>query len=356
MAEILHEDVETRSTLDLRKVGAQVYAQHPTTDVWCVCYAFDDGPVRVWVPGEPVPPDVCEHVQAGKTVAAHNAAFERLINNLILGPRYRWPYMKIQQMDCTMARALSHGLPGGLGACALYLELPERKDDDGRALMLRMARPRPARKGEDPALLYWWDDEERLTQLIDYCKQDVVVERALDKVLPQLTEAERQVWEMDQLVNMRGMRIDRAAVTTALAVIEKQRVALHEEMRELTDGDVVSCTALPALKTWLAQKHDVHVYSLDKTALARLLEDPEVPEPARRALELRRQASLASVSKLQAMLERASPTDDRARQLFRYFGAHTGRFSSSGVQLHNLIRNPIDPKLLGLLAGAGGDA
>lgn len=42
----LHIDFETRSTVDIKKTGAYVYAEHPTTDLWCACYAFDDGPVE----------------------------------------------------------------------------------------------------------------------------------------------------------------------------------------------------------------------------------------------------------------------------------------------------------------------
>ena len=45
-ATILHRDYETRSTLDLKKVGVWKYATHPTTDVWCCAYAVNDGPVR----------------------------------------------------------------------------------------------------------------------------------------------------------------------------------------------------------------------------------------------------------------------------------------------------------------------
>jgi DNA polymerase len=54
---ILFRDYETRSTLDLKRVGAWKYATHSTTDVWCCAYAVDDGPVQLWVPGNPVPPE-----------------------------------------------------------------------------------------------------------------------------------------------------------------------------------------------------------------------------------------------------------------------------------------------------------
>ena len=39
---ILHIDFETRSVIDLKEVGVHEYAAHPTTDLWCAAYAFDD--------------------------------------------------------------------------------------------------------------------------------------------------------------------------------------------------------------------------------------------------------------------------------------------------------------------------
>jgi DNA polymerase len=87
-------DVETRSTLDLKKVGAARYAAHPTTDVWCAAFAVDDGPVQLWLPGDPLPPDLLEAItDPGCALIAHNAAFERAIWQHILTPRYDWPEM-----------------------------------------------------------------------------------------------------------------------------------------------------------------------------------------------------------------------------------------------------------------------
>jgi hypothetical protein len=42
---VLFWDLETRSTLGLKKVGAWRYAGEPTTDVLCAAYAVDDGAV-----------------------------------------------------------------------------------------------------------------------------------------------------------------------------------------------------------------------------------------------------------------------------------------------------------------------
>jgi DNA polymerase len=56
-----------------------------------------------------------------------------------------------------------------------------------------------------------------------------------------------------------------------------------------------------------------------------------------RALELRQRLAKSSTSKLDAFAARTGP-DGRLRHEFAYYGAHTGRWSSRGVQIHNLPR------------------
>ena len=85
-------DVETCGQLDLRKVGAARYAADPSTDVWCVAYAIDDQPVRLWVRGEPMPADLAAAIaDPNYLIVAHNASFEIAIWKHILTPRYGWP-------------------------------------------------------------------------------------------------------------------------------------------------------------------------------------------------------------------------------------------------------------------------
>ncbi len=60
VAHILGRDIETRAKASLKKVGADKYATDPSTEVLCVAYAVDDGPVQLWRPGDPVPPEFVE--------------------------------------------------------------------------------------------------------------------------------------------------------------------------------------------------------------------------------------------------------------------------------------------------------
>src|SRR6185437_14351934 len=95
----LHIDFETRSTVDLKKAGLDNYARHPTTDIWCMALAFDDGEPRLWAPHHPayLVGDVLKHIADGGVTIAHNAAFEIAIWNNICVPRYGWPPLKAEQ-------------------------------------------------------------------------------------------------------------------------------------------------------------------------------------------------------------------------------------------------------------------
>jgi len=45
---MLYLDLETRSDVDLIFHGLRRYAEDPGTEVICMAYAFDDGPIEFW--------------------------------------------------------------------------------------------------------------------------------------------------------------------------------------------------------------------------------------------------------------------------------------------------------------------
>ena len=135
----------------LGKVGAHRYARDPRTEILCVAFAVDNEPVKLWLPGDAVPPEFIEAANNPNwIVVAHNAAFEREIEQHILGPRFGWPLIPIERQRCTMAMALALSLPAKLENVARALALRHQKDDVGHRLMLMMAKPRKARRDEDP--------------------------------------------------------------------------------------------------------------------------------------------------------------------------------------------------------------
>jgi DNA polymerase len=332
---VLHVDAETRSVLDLRAVGSIRYAEHPDTDLWCACWALENVPIQTWRPGDPVPEELAEHVRAGGALCAHNSGFERAIWRHILGPRYGWPEPRLDQWDCTAARAAAMALPRRLEAAANALGLPARKDMAGHRLMLRMARPRIVN-----GKAAWWDDPERRERLEAYCRNDVEVERALSQRLRPLSPSERELFLLDATINERGIALDLDLAAAAAALVDETMAALNAELRELTNGTVTSTAQVAALVRWLNEQGPVHtIERLDQAAIAELLRwpDEDLPAHARRAIEIRAAAAKTSTAKLRAFQARAC-ADGRLRDNLTYHGAATGRWSGRGAQLQNLPR------------------
>jgi DNA polymerase len=333
MTHLLHIDFETRSTLDLKAVGLDNYAKHPTTAAWCMGYTFGDAPVALWTPGEPFP--MGGPLWSQVPVIAHNAPFELAIWNSIMVPRYGWPELKPEQCICTMALAYSMSLPGALENAAAAVGLDSRKDMAGHRLMMQMAKPRTT----EP--LTWWDDPEKLERLYAYCKTDVEVERQLHKRLLGLSTAESRVWLLDARVNARGIYVDRPAVQAAIAVVESEQKRLNDEMRRVTGNAVATCSAVGQLGDWLKYR-GVHMDGVAKADVIDALALDTLPEDVRAALTLRQEAAKTSTAKLTKMLESAS-ADGRLRGMLQYHGAGTGRWAARKVQLHNMPRGKLEP-------------
>lgn len=332
----LHIDFETRSVLDLREVGMDNYARHPTTDIWCMAYAKGDGAVSLWKPGESCHENTHEFVTNGGAVVAHNAAFELSVWNRIMVPRYGWPELKPEQCVDTMAMAYAMSLPGALENAAAAVGLEMRKDMAGHRLMLQMARPRDIAPDGTPI---WWDDPAKLEKLYDYCRQDVEVERALHKRLLALPQSEKALWLLDHKINQRGVYVDRPAVESAIAVVESEQTRLNNEMRRVTNNAVATCSAVGQLGDWIRFR-GVTMPGVAKADVLDALAGDDLPADVRAALRLRQEAAKTSTAKLVKMLESVSP-DGRLRGMFQYHGAGTGRWAARKVQLHNLPR----PKL-----------
>ena len=338
MTDVLHIDGETRSPVDLIKAGLYVYFDDPDTDVWCVCYAMNNGEVGLWVPGMPVPPMIAAHIAMGGICIAHNAAFERIMFIKILGPRYGWPVPDLNQWRCTMAQCLAMAMPAALDDACRVVGAKHKKDAAGSRLMKQMAKPRKPRKDEDPTKLYWWDDEDRKRRLFAYCADDVRAERSLDALILPLRDEEQDLWCLDQIINDRGVAIDLALVTSAIGLVEQGKTVLDREMRKVTVGEVSSTSAINELKAWLRDWHGIDCSDgLAKDRIAELLIHADLPDTARKALELRSEGSKLSVTKAEALL-RSTQADGRARGLLQYHAANTGRWGGRRFQPQNLKR------------------
>jgi DNA polymerase len=334
-------DIETRGVLDLTKAGTRRYAAHSSTAVLCFAYALDDGPVKLWWPGDLIPPEFA----AAHIFIAHNVAFERAIFQHIL-TRFGFPEIPIEQWVCTMARAQTMALPGKLKLLAEALGFEHRKADD--AIMRRLSKPRKARKGEDPSGVYWHDDPVLLEKLGKYCCQDVECEREADRRLLPLIDTEQQLWYFDQHVNDRGFPIDRTLVEAAARVAAAETEALFAEFRALTGLN--SPEQKDKFKAWLAD-HGCIVTNLKEPTVRATLTRKNLAAETRR-VEIRRNTAHASANKSLALKEGCSD-DGRVRSTLIFHGAATGRWVGRGPQPQNFRRDAkdTDAKMAAVLSG-----
>ena len=315
-------DFETRSRVDLKKVGAWAYAMHPSTEILCI--GVFDGECEVKLTAADImlgrrlpPPDV---------YVAHNAHFEYAVYHHILVKRFGWaPMVEFSKWDCTLARAARRGLPLSLEQCAKALDLPFKKDMAGRAAMLKLCKPQ--------ADGTFCEDRETLDILYEYCLQDTRVEWELDKILPPLPPGEREVWEMDFEINKRGVLMDTELAGTAGLVASGVVEDLNAELFKLSGGAVSSASRVSEMKRWLKHR-GIEVESLDKAAVTALLASDAIPKDVREVLSIRRQVGKSSVAKFTAVVNSAGP-DNRARGLLQYHGAATGRWAGRLVQPQN---------------------
>lgn len=334
-------DFETRSACDLKKHGAYVYAEDPTTKPLMLAMKWSDErepslvlDLETWDPAS-----VQRMLNRADIIEAHNMAFEHAIWTGVCVPRYGWPRLPIEKLRCSAAKAAMHSLPRNLeGACAA-LHLPYQKDMEGHRLMLKMCKPRKPRKGEpdwnpdDEFGFYWHEDPEDLERLGEYCMKDVLAEECLSDALRDLPDAELEIWRMDHAINLRGIRADIDSCRSMIEFVGEHESRLLKRIGELTNGAVKTARQVDALKDVL-RVLGVDLPDLAAETVAEALKRTDLNGKAKELLEIRRSLGRSSVAKYQSIIDRASE-DGRVRGSMLYHGAGTGRWAGAGIQPHN---------------------
>ena len=334
----IHIDFETKSDVNLKIHGSHIYFESPITAPLMGSYARTGGAVKRWLPHEPCPVEIVDHARSGGRFVAHNASqFEFEFWMKVLTPRYGWPAVTIQQFRCTMATAAALGLPRALDKLGDTLGLTVKKDKIGKSLIQFFCVPRKNRPGEtgvhfnEPT-----DHPEKFEQFRGYCDDDVRTEMEADSRMTPLSADEESVWQLDAVINARGIRIDRASVIAAMALAEKAKAELDARMKDVTGGAVTAASQVARLTTWLASRG----VAMDGVAKDDILEalDTGIPDDAREVLLIRQEAGKTSIAKLPSFLKHAG-ADDRMRGLYVYHGAGPGRWTGAGgVNPANLPR------------------
>lgn len=341
---VLSIDIETHSSVDLTKAGPYPYTESEDFEILLLAYAFDDNPVKLidFTLGDKLPQDLREALvdpQVLKT--AFNANFERVCISKFLNLP-----MEPDQWSCTAVSALRLGLPPSLEGVSTVLGLEEGKLKDGKELIKFFTVP-CKKPGEDDEVKrnLPQDNISKWLKFREYCIRDVEVERNIRKILHRypIIDREKKLWNLDQRINDRGIRVHKDFVDKALTCARTHEDEFLRQASILTGlKNPKSCQQM---KMWLFEKGDIKVQSLCKAQVEDLIERVEDPQ-VKKALELRRKLSKTSIKKYEAM-KRCLSGDGRIRGLLKFYGAsRTGRWSGRMVQVQNLPQNNLKDKEL----------
>ena len=338
-------DYETRGEDDLKRTGAWEYSL--TAEILCVAYRIGTKatlaktPVKCYSPffGPKLPNEFIAALENPKILkVARNALFEQVITRHAL-PKYVEGFDPELCADpaswvCTASMAAALALPRSLeGACSA-LSLPIQKDMEGRRLILKYCKPRKATKHNPDK---WHRKLSELKRIMQYCVTDVEADTAFFLAVPDLTPFEREVWILDQKINLRGIRVDREMVETVLRLVKEELAVLGKRFTELTG--IASPNQRAKLLEWLAL--DGHpLPDLKAKTVEDSIKNLPLSIQAKKVLQIRQAFSKTSTAKYEAFDIR-SRSDGFVRDLVMYHGASTGRFTGTGVQLQNLPRGTV---------------
>jgi DNA polymerase bacteriophage-type len=329
-------DFETRSECDLTAAGVYNYAMHRSTEVLCMCYAFDDGDVLTWTPDQPFPQDVFRHQGP---IYAHNATFERLILWYVLQTDH-----KLEQFVCTAAQARANCAPGSLEDIGRFSGAGMRKDHSGAALIRKCCVPPFKHTTQD------------LADLFAYCAQDVRAMRDVSQRLRPLSPTELADYHANERINDRGVLIDVALARAATQYSAEEANDIQNTVWEITKGMVTSVRS-PVMREWVLDRLTPEQLaltevngkaSIDKSVRANLLACDNLDPDVREVVQCADDIWSSSVAKFARLASLADEEDNRLRGAFVFAGGPaTGRAASYGAQVHNLPRKTAkDPAAL----------
>ena len=373
-------DFETRSELNVKAVGAHIYATHPSTEILSIaCRLPGEEPTSIahpeWGGGynewEELRSRLSEHMHEGAIFAAHNSGFDRLIYWHVYDPEGEWSDHAptwVKSWICTAVLARRACYPSGLGDIAKALGI-EGKDERGKYFIKMLGNansPRPAN----------W--KELMEGMCEYGLQDVVV---LEGIMRQMVPYTPKQWEAfwaNELINDIGLPVDLDLCHAAQELSEAAKQESNAELQKITGlypngerskaGMTLGNHVLKA--EWMVEQLEPYPellaclqrptrnedgtpkYGLDEFARAQLREkltDGEwadrvptaVYDPIMAFLDALEDGQGAAASKFKALQQRAG-NDHRLRGAYWHDGAGaTGRGSSKGAQLQNLVNQTV---------------
>ena len=335
-------DLETYSSVPITNAGSYKYIQSTDFEILLFAYSVDGGPVEIvdFAQGELLPEWLYHAVLSDDYIKhAYNAAFEWYALSKFYGH-----LLPIEQWRDTMLHGLYCGFTAGLDATGKALGLPAEKQklSIGKALIRYFCVPcAPTQTNRSRTRNYPKHDPDKWNLFKTYCIGDVTTEMEIDRRLSAfpVPDAVEKQWQIDILMNARGVAVDMGMVRGALEIDAASREALIKEAVSITG--LQNPNSVSQLAAWLQETTDVSVTDLRKDTVAAMLDSQMVSGDAERMLSIRRELGKTSTKKYNA-IENAVCKDGRVRGLLQFYGANrTGRWAGRLVQVQNLPRTYI---------------
>ena len=346
-------DLETRSNADIGKTGVYRYAEDPDFDVLLFGVSVNSGPVQVYdlASGDVIPDDILAALSDNSVMKwAYNASFERVCLSVWLR-RYYPQYFKSYCPDddpaskyldpvawrCSMVLGYYNGLPGGLEKVGAVLGFEQQKLKEGKDLIRYFCCPcKPTKSNGGRTWNLPHHAPEKWQLFKQYNERDVLVEQQVQERLRKYAMPDF-LWEeyaLDQMINDRGIRIDRQMVAESIRIDELSKTNLIDRLKKMTGLD--NPNSVIQMHDYLAD-NGLEMETLAKKEVAAAIKT--APEALAEVLSLRLQLAKSSVKKYQAM-ENSVCVDGRCHGMFQFLGAgRTGRWAGRLIQLQNLPQN-----------------
>lgn len=297
-----------------------------------------------------------ERVLDGKAwYAAWNAGFDRTVWNQAT---YDFPEVQPEHFIDVMPQATASNLPAALEGASRAIGR-HGKQEDGKRLIAMFC-----------GLTEWTPQSHPVewARFLSYAVRDTHEMREVYKSTRCLTWQEWEDYWVSERINQRGISIDLPFVEKAAAVAELDRIRSNRIITKLTKGAITTLTQSARIADWV---YDRTEHSAVKELLVSEFDEDAEDDLKVGKLSLERQR-VVSVLAFYAHLDETEGLTDNEVDLvdmltLREFGAsaspfkfdkmlrqhdggalkgqyvfngaaQTGRFSSKGVQIHNLIR------------------
>ncbi len=369
-------DTETLSGADLKATGVYPYSEDAAFRVMIVTYAIGDGPVQIWhqdvaheggwLDWSSAPSDLrqfADQARAGEAwFVAWNAGFDRLaLSRGVVGGAW----IKPEHFLDAMAQAVRSHLPPDLASAGRLVNSDVQKRPDGKRLIQLFSVPPFGVPADHP---------EQWEAFKLYALDDIPPMRAVWQATLPLSRMEWSQYWASERVNDTGMPVDVDFAAAASDLAEENARRASADIARLTGGAIFSVNQHEALCAWVVDRvaHlseakaillrevieeqeeegdgvvQLPKYSLERSRVEDLIAYLERLDDEQgltdeefqvyQVLQVRAYGASATPRKFTKLLPMVS-SGDRLRGQYVFAGAAaTGRFSSRGLQIHNLTR------------------